>query len=64
MVRMDTCGGAGGGEAVCGYVLVAGAAEREREEKEIAKIGRKGWFLADFGPDFSPFSGHQLRLYL
>jgi len=24
----------------------------ERERKKTTKTGQKGWFLADFGPDF------------
>ncbi|KAJ6886513.1 hypothetical protein NC651_027018 [Populus alba x Populus x berolinensis] len=28
--------------------------EKERREKKSAEIGRKCWFLADFGPEFLP----------
>jgi hypothetical protein len=31
--------------------LVVGTAEKEGEKK-TAEMGQKGWFLADFGPDF------------
>jgi hypothetical protein len=31
---------------------VAGTAEREREREKIAETGQRGWFLANFGPDF------------
>ena len=32
--------------------LVAGMTGRERERKKTTETGQKGWFLADFGPDF------------
>jgi len=43
VVGLATCGGAGGGSS---WWL-----ERQGEKK-TAKTGQKGWFLADFGPDF------------
>jgi hypothetical protein len=33
-------------------LVVAGMAERERERKKTAETRQRGWFLADFGPDF------------
>jgi len=46
VVGLATCDGAGGGS---GWWLE----RRGREgEKKTIKTGQKGWFLADFGPDF------------
>jgi len=31
---------------------VAGTTERDRERKKIVETRQRGWFLADFEPDF------------
>jgi len=51
VVGIATCGGASGGEAGGGpgWWLER---RRERGREKLQKRGQRGWFLANFGPDF------------